>query len=119
MGVPAPAPARGPTAPRGAKVEQTKLPMGSKVVDDRELMTGQDPYSAKALAAAFIAKICATLSQGSAHVSAAGSPPLVVPAWPSCLASGGVCAGNSLLEAADGLQLAARPDSCMDSSRSP
>lgn len=42
---------------RGAKVEQTVLPMGSKVVEDRELLTGQDPYSAKALAAAFVDKV--------------------------------------------------------------
>lgn len=45
---------------RGAKVEQTLLPMGSKVVEDRELITGQDPYSAKALGKAFVAKVCAT-----------------------------------------------------------
>lgn len=42
---------------RGAKVEQTLLPMGSKVVEDRELITGQDPYSAKALGAAFVDKL--------------------------------------------------------------
>ncbi|MEU2253757.1 DJ-1/PfpI family protein [Nocardia xishanensis] len=41
----------------GARVEQTRLPMGSKIVDDRELLTGQDPYSAKALGAAFVAKV--------------------------------------------------------------
>jgi putative intracellular protease/amidase len=44
-------------ASRGAKVEQTVLPMGSKVVEDRELLTGQDPYSAKALGAAFVDKV--------------------------------------------------------------
>jgi putative intracellular protease/amidase len=42
---------------RGAKVEQTILPMGSKVVEDRELITGQDPYSAKAFGAAFVRKV--------------------------------------------------------------
>jgi putative intracellular protease/amidase len=42
---------------RGAKVEQTLLPMGNKVVEDRELITGQDPYSAKALGAAFVRKL--------------------------------------------------------------
>lgn len=42
---------------RGAKVEQTILPMGSKVVEDRELITGQDPYSAKAFGAAFVNKV--------------------------------------------------------------
>jgi putative intracellular protease/amidase len=44
---------------RGAKVEQTLLPMGSKVVEDRELITGQDPYSATALGKAFVRKVCA------------------------------------------------------------
>ncbi|OBI42742.1 hypothetical protein A5707_06075 [Mycobacterium kyorinense] len=42
---------------RGAKVEQTVLPMGSKVVEDRELITGQDPYSAKAFGMAFVNKV--------------------------------------------------------------
>lgn len=42
---------------RGAHVEQTVLPMGSKVVEDRELITGQDPYSAKAFGAAFVNKV--------------------------------------------------------------
>jgi putative intracellular protease/amidase len=41
----------------GAKIEQTRLPMGSKVVEDRELITGQDPYSAKAMGVAFVAKV--------------------------------------------------------------
>lgn len=45
----------------GAKVEQTVLPMGSKVVEDRELMTGQDPYSAKALGSAFVDKVRSSL----------------------------------------------------------
>ncbi|MFD7994216.1 DJ-1/PfpI family protein [Streptomyces mexicanus] len=45
---------------RGAKVEQTLLPMGSKVVEDRELITGQDPYSATALGKAFVGKVRAT-----------------------------------------------------------
>lgn len=44
-------------ASRGAQVQQTLLPMGSKVVEDRELITGQDPYSAKALGAAFVDKL--------------------------------------------------------------
>ncbi|MGW3463654.1 DJ-1/PfpI family protein [Streptomyces olivaceoviridis] len=42
---------------RGAKVEQTWLPMGSKVVEDRELITGQDPYSVTALGKAFVVKV--------------------------------------------------------------
>lgn len=42
---------------RGANIEQTTLPMGSKVVEDRELITGQDPYSAKAFGAAFVNKV--------------------------------------------------------------
>ncbi len=42
---------------RGARIEQTRLPMGSLVIEDRELLTGQDPYSAKALGAALVAKI--------------------------------------------------------------
>jgi putative intracellular protease/amidase len=42
---------------RGAEVQQTILPMGSKVVEDRELITGQDPYSAKAFGAAFVSKV--------------------------------------------------------------
>jgi putative intracellular protease/amidase len=42
---------------RGAHVEQTRLPMGSLVVEDRELLTGQDPYSARALGSALVAKI--------------------------------------------------------------
>lgn len=46
---------------RGAKVEQTFLPMGSKVVEDRELITGQDPYSAKVFGAAFVKKVRASL----------------------------------------------------------
>lgn len=44
-------------ASRGGEIAQTRLPMGSKVVDDRELLTGQDPYSAKALGAAFVDKV--------------------------------------------------------------
>ncbi|WP_051032187.1 DJ-1/PfpI family protein [Nocardia veterana] len=42
---------------RGAHVEQTAMPMGSKVVEDRELLTGQDPYSAEALGVALVTKI--------------------------------------------------------------
>jgi putative intracellular protease/amidase len=41
----------------GAKIEQTKLPAGKKVVVDRELITGQDPYSAKAMGQAFARKV--------------------------------------------------------------
>ncbi|MGN6128532.1 MAG: hypothetical protein ACTHON_18390 [Humibacter sp.] len=41
----------------GARVEQTRLPMGSMVVEDRELLTGQDPYSATALGKAFVGKV--------------------------------------------------------------
>jgi putative intracellular protease/amidase len=41
----------------GAKIEQTKLPAGKKVVVDRELITGQDPYSAKAMGDAFVDKV--------------------------------------------------------------
>src|SRR6266540_1803979 len=41
----------------GAKIEQTKLPAGKKVVVDRELITGQDPYSAKAMGKAFVDKV--------------------------------------------------------------
>lgn len=42
---------------RGARIEQTRLPMGSKVVEDRELITGQDPYSAEAFGTAFVDKV--------------------------------------------------------------
>jgi hypothetical protein len=31
--------------------------MGSLVIEDRELLTGQDPYSARALGSALVAKI--------------------------------------------------------------
>jgi putative intracellular protease/amidase len=41
----------------GAKIEQTKLPAGEKVVVDRELITGQDPYSAKAMGKVFVNKV--------------------------------------------------------------
>lgn len=41
----------------GARIEQTVLPMGNKVVEDRELITGQDPFSGKALGEAFVAKV--------------------------------------------------------------
>lgn len=44
-------------ASRGAEISQTRAPMGSKVVIDRELLTGQDPFSAKALGAAFVDKV--------------------------------------------------------------
>lgn len=44
-------------AAAGAKIEQTKLPIGNKVVEDRELITGQDPYSAKAMGKAFVDKV--------------------------------------------------------------
>jgi putative intracellular protease/amidase len=38
----------------GAKIEQTRLPAGKKVVVDRELITGQDPYSAEAMGKVFV-----------------------------------------------------------------
>src|SRR5262245_41728091 len=42
---------------KGGKVEHTTLPMGSKLVEDRELLTGQDPFSAKAFGGAFVEKV--------------------------------------------------------------
>lgn len=42
---------------RGATVEHTVLPMGRKVVEDRELITGQDPFSGPALGREFVAKV--------------------------------------------------------------
>lgn len=42
---------------RGARARQTRLPMGSLVIEDRELLTGQDPYSAQALGSALVTKI--------------------------------------------------------------
>lgn len=42
---------------RGARVEHTVLPMGRKVVEDRELITGQDPFSGPALGREFVAKV--------------------------------------------------------------
>lgn len=42
---------------KGARVEHTVLPMGRKVVEDRELITGQDPFSGPALGRAFVAKV--------------------------------------------------------------
>lgn len=44
-------------AGKGARVEHTVLPMGRKVVEDRELITGQDPFSGPALGRAFVAKV--------------------------------------------------------------
>jgi putative intracellular protease/amidase len=41
----------------GGRVEQTRLPVGRKVVEDRELITAQDPYSAKAMGKAFVEKV--------------------------------------------------------------
>jgi putative intracellular protease/amidase len=42
---------------KGAKLEHTMLPMGSKLVEDRELLTGQDPFSAHAFGEAFVEKV--------------------------------------------------------------
>lgn len=55
----------------GARIEQTTLPMGSKVVEDRELITGQDPYSAHALGKAFVAKARRATRESSAPVTSA------------------------------------------------
>jgi putative intracellular protease/amidase len=44
-------------AAAGAKLEHTRLPAGSWVVEDRELITGQDPFSAKAFGRAFVEKV--------------------------------------------------------------
>lgn len=41
----------------GAILEQNPIPMIPKVVEDRELITGQDPYSAKAFGKKFVEKI--------------------------------------------------------------
>ncbi|WP_067651099.1 DJ-1/PfpI family protein [Nocardia harenae] len=48
----------------GAEVEQTLLPMGSKVVVDRELVTGQDPYSAREFGAVFTRQLRAAERAG-------------------------------------------------------
>ena len=55
-------------ASRGARIEQTRLPMGSKVVEDRELITAQDPYSAKVFGAAFVNKVRAARTAASPQV---------------------------------------------------
>ena len=56
-------------AAAGANIEQTKLPVGKKVVVDRELITGQDPYSAKAMGKAFVDKVlCAVPESGRQRV---------------------------------------------------
>jgi putative intracellular protease/amidase len=52
-------------AAAGATVEQTKLPVGSKVVVDRELVTGQDPYSAAAIGKAFVEKVLRGAPEGA------------------------------------------------------
>jgi putative intracellular protease/amidase len=44
-------------AAAGAKLEHTCLPAGSKVVEDRELITGQDPFSARAFGKTFVDKV--------------------------------------------------------------
>ena len=41
----------------GAQLEQSFIPMVPKVVEDRELLTGQDPYSAKLFGRKFIEKL--------------------------------------------------------------
>ena len=41
----------------GGVIKQTFVPMKSKVVEDRELITGQDPYSAKKIGQMFVNKI--------------------------------------------------------------
>lgn len=41
----------------GAILEQTNIPMRAKVVEDRELITGQDPYSAEQFGKRFVEKI--------------------------------------------------------------
>ena len=41
----------------GAILEQNPIPMIPKVVEDRELITGQDPYSAKSFGKKFVEKI--------------------------------------------------------------
>jgi putative intracellular protease/amidase len=53
-----------PLASHGARIEQTRLPMGSLVVEDRELLTGQDPYSTTALGSAFVTKVRASIPHG-------------------------------------------------------
>jgi putative intracellular protease/amidase len=55
----------------GARIEQTVLPMGSKVVEDRELITGQDPYSAHALGEAFVAKARRAPPRATAAITSA------------------------------------------------
>lgn len=58
----------------GAQVEQTRLPMGSRVVVDRELVTGQDPYSAKEFGAIFTRRVLSAdpAPAGAAPVTTAG-----------------------------------------------
>ncbi len=41
----------------GAVIEQTDIPNASCVVEDRELLTGQDPSSAQDLGTRFVAKV--------------------------------------------------------------
>ncbi|MEB3214292.1 MAG: type 1 glutamine amidotransferase domain-containing protein [Leptolyngbyaceae bacterium] len=41
----------------GATLEQSLIPMVPKVVEDRELLTGQDPYSAKQFGEQFVQKL--------------------------------------------------------------
>ena len=41
----------------GAILEQTPIPMQAKVVEDRELITGQDPYSAEQFGERFVEKV--------------------------------------------------------------
>jgi hypothetical protein len=41
----------------GARLRQVQIPMIPVIIGDRELLTGQDPYSAKKLWARFKAKL--------------------------------------------------------------
>jgi putative intracellular protease/amidase len=41
----------------GAILDQTNIPMRAKVVEDRELITGQDPFSAQLFAERFVEKV--------------------------------------------------------------
>ena len=47
----------------GAQLEQTFIPMIPKVVEDRELLTGQDPYSAKLFGRKFVEKLESYLAE--------------------------------------------------------
>jgi len=47
---------------KGAKLKQMPIPMISNIVDDRELLTGQDPYSARKLGIVMKSKLNAYLT---------------------------------------------------------